>query len=94
MIPSGRYIGYLPVSYAARWVAIDRMRNLLPERFRLITDIETVTRKGAALSLVSQAFLDLMRERCGDLGLLADSQRPSPVSGFADDRFGFEDCLM
>jgi len=28
------------------------MRNLLPERFRLITDIETVTRKGAALSLV------------------------------------------
>jgi hypothetical protein len=44
------------------------MRSLLPERFRLITDIETVTRKGAALSLVSQAFLDLMRERCGDLG--------------------------
>jgi hypothetical protein len=66
MILSGRYIGYPPVSSAARWaagwVAIDRMRSLLPERFRLITDIETVTRKGAALSLVSQAFLDLMRE--------------------------------
>jgi DNA-binding transcriptional LysR family regulator len=65
---SGRYIGYLPVSYAARWVTIDRMRSLLPDRFRLITNIETVTRKGAALSLVSQAFLDLMKERCGDLG--------------------------
>ena len=68
MILSGRYIGYLPVSYAARWVALDRMRSLLPERFRLITIIETVTRKGAALSLVSQAFLDLLRERCDDLG--------------------------
>ena len=72
MILSGRYIGFLPVSsavrWAARWVAIDRMRSLSPERFRLITNIETVTRKGAALSLVSQAFLDLMKERTGDLG--------------------------
>ncbi len=73
MILSGRYIGYLPVSYAAGWVAIDRMRSLLPERFRLITDIETVTRKGAALSLVSQAFLDLMREM----------RRPRPMRGFS-----------
>jgi len=48
-------------------VAIDRMRSLLPERFRLITNIEIVTRKGAALSLVSQAFLDLMRESVADL---------------------------
>lgn len=68
MILSGRYIGYLPVSYAARWVAIDRMRSLLPERFRLITNIETVTRKGPAPSLVSQAFLDLLKERCADPG--------------------------
>ena len=72
MILSGRYIGYLPVSYAARWVAIGRIRSLLPERFRLITNIETVTRKGAALSPVSQAFLDLMKERCGDLGGLIE----------------------
>lgn len=61
MILSGRYVGYLPVSYATRWVAIDRMRSLLPDRFRLITDIEIVTRKGAALTLVSEAFLDRLR---------------------------------
>lgn len=67
MILSGRYIGYLPVSYAARWVAADRMRSLLPDRYRLITDIEIVTRKGAALSLVSQAFRDLIRETVGPL---------------------------
>ena len=48
------------------------MRSLLPERFRLITNIETVTRQGAALSLVSQAFLDLKKERCGDLGGLIE----------------------
>ena len=68
MILSGRYIGYLPISYAARWVALDRMRSLLPDCFRLITNIETVTRKGAALSLVSQAFLDLLKESCADPG--------------------------
>ncbi|MDX1574751.1 MAG: LysR family transcriptional regulator [Kiloniellales bacterium] len=62
MILSGRHVGYLPVSYAARWVAAGRMRSLLPERFRLITDIEIVTRKGAAPSLVSQAFLDLLKQ--------------------------------
>jgi DNA-binding transcriptional LysR family regulator len=67
MVLSGRYIGYLPVSYAARWVAVDRMRSLLPDRFRLITDIEIVTRKGAALSLVSQAFRELIRETVGPL---------------------------
>ena len=38
----------------------------------LITNIETVTRQGAALSLVSQAFLDLKKERCGDLGGLIE----------------------
>ncbi len=66
MVLSGRFIGYLPVSYAARWVAIERMRSLLPERFRLITNIEIVTRKGAALSLVSQAFVDSIREKTAD----------------------------
>lgn len=67
MVLSGRYIGYLPVSYAVRWVAVDRMRSLLPDRYRLITNIEIVTRKGAALSLVSQVFLDLIKESVGPL---------------------------
>ena len=49
-----------------RYLATD-MRSLLPERYRLITDIEIVTRKGAALSLVSQAFLELIKESVGSL---------------------------
>jgi DNA-binding transcriptional LysR family regulator len=68
MVLSGRYIGYLPVSYAARWVAIDRIRSLLPERFRLDTDIETVTRKGAALTMVSRAFVDTLKDATAEFG--------------------------
>ena len=62
MILSGRYIGYLPVSYAERWVALDRMRSLLPKRYRLSTIIETVTRKGAPLSRVGRVFVDSLKE--------------------------------
>ncbi len=69
MILSGRYIGYLPVSYAAGWVAIDRMRSLLPERFRLITDIETVTRKGGR-PIAGQSGLSRFDER--DAAISAD----------------------
>lgn len=63
MILSGRHIGYLPVSYAARWIAAGRMRSLSPERYRLSTDIEIVIRRGAAISMVSRAFIDAMREQ-------------------------------
>ncbi len=62
MILSGRYLGYLPVSYADRWVALGRMKSLQPERYRLSTDIETVTRKGVALSLVARAFITALKE--------------------------------
>ena len=66
MILSGQYIGYLPVSYASRWVAIDQMRSLLPERYRVSTNIETVTRKGAALSLVGRVFVDTIKTVVAD----------------------------
>ena len=62
LILSGRYVGYLPITYASRWVAIDRMRSLLSGTYRLSTDIETVTRKGAPLSLVSRAFVNTLKE--------------------------------
>ena len=61
MILSGRHLGYLPVAYAERWVAGDRMRSLLPERYRLMTDIELVTRRGAALTMVNRAFVDALK---------------------------------
>lgn len=68
MILTGRYIGYLPVSYAERWVAAERMRSLLPETYRLRTNIETVTRKGAAPTLVDRAFVEAMKEMAAGFG--------------------------
>ena len=62
LILSGWHIGYLPVSYAERWVESRRMRSILPETYRLNTKIELVTRRGVALTLVSQTFADILRE--------------------------------
>ena len=62
LILSGWHIGYLPVSYAERWVESGQMRSLLPETYRLNTKIELVTRRGVALTLVSQTFADTLRK--------------------------------
>ncbi len=62
LILSGWHIGYLPVSYAERWVENGRMRSILPAVYRLDTKIELVTRRGVALTLVSQTFADILRE--------------------------------
>ena len=62
LILSGWHIGYLPVAYAERWVATGRMRSILPATYRLNTKIEMVTRRGVALTLVSQTFADILRQ--------------------------------
>ena len=62
LILSGWHIGYLPVSYAERWVATGRMRSVAPETYRLNTKIELVTRRGVALTLVSRTFADILRQ--------------------------------
>ncbi len=61
LILSGWHIGYLPVCYAARWVAAGRMRSILPAIYRLDTKIEMVIRRGVALTLVGQTFADMVR---------------------------------
>ena len=61
LILSGWHIGYLPVSYAERWVATGRMHSVLPATYRLSTKIEMVTRRGVALTLVSQTFAEILR---------------------------------
>ena len=61
-ILSGWHIGYLPVSYAERWVKSARMRSILPEIYRLNTKMELVVRRGVQLTLVSGTFVDILRE--------------------------------
>ncbi len=62
LILSGWHIGYLPVSYAERWVESGRMRSILPETYGLNTKMELVTRRGVTPTLVSQTFADILRE--------------------------------
>ena len=62
LILSGWHIGYLPVAYAERWVESGRMRSILPATYRLSTRFELVTRRGVALTLVSETFADILRE--------------------------------
>ena len=62
LVLSGWHVGYLPVSYAERWVESGRMRSILPATYRLNTKIELVTRRGVALTLVSQTFADILLE--------------------------------
>ena len=62
LILSGWHVGYLPVAYAERWVEAGRMRSILPETYRLNTRFELVTRRGVALTLVSQTFTDILRQ--------------------------------
>jgi len=62
LILSGWHVGYLPVSYAERWVKSGRMRSILPEIYGLNTRMELVTRRGVTLTLVSQTFANILRE--------------------------------
>ena len=63
LILSGRYIGYLPVTYAQSWVDAGRMASILPSRFGAKTAIEIVTKKGLALTLVERTFIDFLLAR-------------------------------
>ena len=62
LVLSGWHVGYLPVSYAERWVESGRMRSIAPATYRLNTKFELVTRRGVALTLVSETFADILRE--------------------------------
>ncbi len=60
LILTGRYIGYLPTHYARLWVEQGRMRALLPERHRYVTEFQAITRKGGRPNLVLQTYLELL----------------------------------
>ncbi len=76
LILSGWHLGYLPVSYAERWVTAGRMRTVLPGTFCLNTKIELVVRRGAPLTLVGQTFADILREKTRPL----NRDRPGSVN--------------
>jgi DNA-binding transcriptional LysR family regulator len=64
LILSGRYIGFLPVHYAAAWVREGRMRAVQPDRFRLESRFNVIRkREGAADPRVETLVRELVRGR-------------------------------
>jgi len=57
LILTGRYVGYLPISYAAGWLGNGRMRSVHNSTYQVETHIESVTRKGVAPSQVADYFM-------------------------------------
>ncbi|MFE0753025.1 LysR family transcriptional regulator [Inquilinus sp. NPDC058860] len=64
LVLSGGYLGFLPVHYAAGWVAEGRLRALLPEILQYDAPFEIVTRKGVTVSRAAQMLIqDLQASR-------------------------------
>ncbi|MFL9982562.1 LysR family transcriptional regulator [Paraburkholderia sediminicola] len=61
LILSGAYIGFLPIHYAARWVARDEMHQICPEQLGSHWPFCAITRRAAAPPTILQVFMvDLM----------------------------------
>lgn len=57
LILTGRYIGFLPDHVAEHWIRDGRMRAILPNECRYITQFSAITRKGARANLILETFL-------------------------------------
>ena len=66
---TGKYVGYLPVHYAAPWVSANRMRPILSSRFARATQISTVKRNSPETNLQTKMFLNIL-ESLSDLGTM------------------------
>jgi DNA-binding transcriptional LysR family regulator len=61
LILSGAYIGFLPIHYAARWVARDEMHHICPDQFGSRWPFCAITKRAAVPPTILQVFMmDLM----------------------------------
>lgn len=63
LILSGHYIGFLPESFARRWVDKGRMKALLPEQKSHHLSIAAITRSHGRQSRLKELFLQLLAEQ-------------------------------
>ncbi len=62
LILSGRYLGFLPVHVAKRWVNEGKLRAIQPETRRFHTHFSAITRKGARPHLILEAYLEELQK--------------------------------
>ena len=67
LVLTGRYIGYLPESFAEIWMREGRMRSVGNGRFDLKSEIKLVRKRGVEPNLVVKTFIKLVKKGCGPL---------------------------
>lgn len=60
LILTGKFVGYLPESYALPWVRQGKMGSVASRRFSLPTDIQLAVQKGKHRTRVSELFINLL----------------------------------
>jgi DNA-binding transcriptional LysR family regulator len=79
LILTGHFVGYLPASWAAPWVAAGQMASIAPGRYKRTTTLEVVTRRGAKSTALEDAFLDLVREHSAKVEVAGRDKAPPPL---------------
>ncbi len=71
LVLTGKFIGYLPESYAMLWVQEGKMRSVASRKFCLPTDIQLVVKRGQYQSRALQLFVRLLEQEAGNLSSMA-----------------------
>ncbi|HID9515292.1 TPA: LysR family transcriptional regulator [Pseudomonas aeruginosa] len=79
LVFSGTYIGYLPMHYAATWVAEGRMRAIRPRQLAYDSEFHCITRQGHEERPTLTLFLRSLFEAQKQLGV----QAPANTNGIA-----------
>lgn len=68
LILTGRYVGYLPESFADIWVRQGRLRSVGGGMFNLKSQIKLVRKRGEEPNLVGSTFIQLLKDAAAKLG--------------------------
>ncbi len=67
LVLTGKFIGYLPESYAMLWVRENRMKSVASRRFCLPTDIQLVVKKAQYQTKASDLFVRILAQQSDGL---------------------------
>lgn len=67
LILTGKFIGYLPESFAMLWVQEGRMKSVASRNYSLPTDIQLVTKRGQYQTRASELFIKVLEQESDKL---------------------------
>ncbi|MRI32647.1 LysR family transcriptional regulator [Endozoicomonas sp. OPT23] len=63
LVHTGKYLGFLPEHYAARWLERDELMILQPETYHFTTPFSAISSKNVRANLVLETFMSLLNEQ-------------------------------